>query len=86
MFLLLTRYHYWSDNIKPKSELDTCGKRTVAREVPRCERRTCNRLQQHGFGDVMFTHMLIFTLAQVMLVHQDEAPNIYAHIAKAQFM
>lgn len=34
----------------------------------------------------MFTHMLIFTLAQVMLVHQDEAPNIYAHIAKAQFM
>ena len=29
--------------------------------------------------------MLIFTLAQVMLVHQDEAPNIYAHIAKAQF-
>ena len=44
----------------------------------------CNRLQQHGL-QMSCSLMLIFTLAQVMLVHQDEAPNIYAHIAKAQF-
>ena len=35
---------------KPKSELDTCGKCTVAQEVPRYERRTCNRLQQAATG------------------------------------